>query len=377
MSAASVCIIQPVMKQYRLPFFIALAERLADHGIELRVVYGTPWEGERQRGDHAELPPPMGQRVQSRMLGGKVLWLPVVRPWMAADLVVMEHANKNLLNVPLAMLWRLGIKRVAYWGHGRDRQVDPATLGERLKRRSLHWADWWFAYTDAAASYVAGQGFDPARITAVQNAIDTRALRAQLGAVAATQRTRRLAELGWPQASRIAVFCGSLYPNKRLDLLLEAAARVHERHPEFRLLLLGDGPLRASVESFARAHDWAHFAGARFGREKAELLSLAEMWLNPGLVGLGILDAFCARLPLLTTHVPIHSPEIEYLEPGRNGLMVQPEAPALAAAIEGLLDDPAALAALRAGAEVSSHRYSIEAMAENFAAGVRQCLARS
>ncbi len=100
------------------------------------------------------------------------------------------------------------------------------------------------------------------------------------------------------------------------------------------------------------------------------------MWLNPGLVGLGILDAFCAGLPLLTTDVPGHSPEIEYLEPGRSGLVTAPNAAAFAAAIDALLVDPGRLAGMRAAAEEASRRYSIEAMAENFAAGVKRCLGR-
>jgi glycosyltransferase involved in cell wall biosynthesis len=372
-----VCIIQPVMKQYRLPFFTSLAALLSRAEIELQVVYGTPWAEESKRNDHAELPPPLGLRVRSRMLGGKLLWIPVALPWMTADLVVVEHANKNLLNYLLAVLSRMGLKRVAYWGHGRDRQADPASLGERLKSRSLHWADWWFAYTGDAARHVAQQGFNPARITVVQNAIDTGQLRALLAAVTDSERARWLAELGWPVDSRIAVYCGSLYENKRLDWLMEAAERVHVRHPAFRLLIVGGGPSSPQVEDFARERDWVHWAGPRFGREKAELLTLAEMWLNPGLVGLGILDAFCARLPLLTTDLLQHGPEIEYLQPGKNGLIAAPNAAAFANAIESLLDDPLKLAAMRAEAEAASHRYSIEAMADNFAAGVKQCLGQS
>lgn len=369
-----VCIIQPVMKQYRLPFFTALYALLAREGIDLLVVYGTPWQEESRRNDHATLPPPLGVLVKTRLLGGKLLWMPVLKPLLAADLVVVEHANKHLLNYPLAALSRMGLKRVAYWGHGRDRQAAPASLGERLKRHSLHWADWWFAYTADAARYIAQQGFDSARITVVQNAIDTDALRAQLAAVTDADRTRLRAGLGWPDESRIAIYCGSLYENKRLDWLMEAAERLHARHPGFRLLIVGGGPMGQQVEDFARPRDWVHWAGSKFGREKAELLSLAEMWLNPGLVGLGILDAFCARLPLLTTDLPQHGPEIEYLEPGKNGLIAEPKAMAFADAIESLLGDPVGLAAMRAEAESSSHRYSIGAMAENFAGGVKQCL---
>ena len=371
-----VCIIQPVMKQYRVPFFEALAGLLAREGIDLQVVYGTPWAEEAKRNDHADLTSDIGFKVNSWMLGGKLLLIPVIRPWMSADLVVVEHANKNILNYLLALLSRLGLKRVAYWGHGRDRQADPDSRAERLKRRSLHWADWWFAYTADAASYVAGQGFDPARITTVQNAIDTRELRAQLAAVTESDRAARLREVGWPEGSRIGVYCGSLYENKRLDWLMQASEQVHARHPEFRLLIVGGGPQAGVVEPFAASRDWVKWVGPKFGRDKAQWLSLADMWLNPGLVGLGILDAFCARLPLLTTDLPLHSPEIEYLEAGRNGVMTAPDAQAFASAIESLLDDPGRLAAMQAAAEASSQRYSIEAMAENFAAGVRQCLGR-
>ncbi|HEY8327003.1 MAG TPA: glycosyltransferase family 4 protein, partial [Rhodanobacter sp.] len=310
------------------------------------------------------------------MLGGKLLLIPVIRPWLSADLVVVEHANKNLLNYLLALLSQLRLKRVAYWGHGRDRQADPASRAEGLKRRSLHWADWWFAYTDDAARYVAGQGFDAARITTVHNAIDTRELRAQLAQVSEADRADALRELGWPADARVGVYCGSLYENKRLDWLMQASEQVHAQHPEFRLLIVGGGPQAGQVEAFAATRDWVRCVGPKFGPDKARMLSLAQMWLNPGLVGLGILDAFCAGLPLLTTDVPVHSPEIEYLEPGRSGLITEPSAAAFAAAIEALLDDPARLAAMRAAAEEASRRYSIETMAENFAAGVKRWLGR-
>lgn len=373
-----VCIIQPVMKQYRMPFFQQLGHLLGQAGIELQVVYGTPWLQEALRKDHGDIPPPLGLRVASRMLGGKLFWMPVARPWIRADLVVVEHANKHLMNFLLAALQRLRIKRVAYWGHGRDLQGSEESMGERYKRRSLHWSDWWFAYTSGAARYVASQGFAPQRITVVQNAIDTAELRRQLAQVDDTTRARVLARLGWPADSRVGVYCGSLYPNKRLDWLMQSAEAVHRQHPGFRLLVVGGGPLGPELKAFAQQHgEWVHWAGATFGQDKADLLGTAELWLNPGLVGLGILDAFCAGLPLLTTDLPLHSPEIEYLEHGRNGLMVAPDPEAFGQAILDLLADPVRLATMRAAARSDSHRYSIEAMAHNFAQGVQQCLGRS
>lgn len=372
-----VCIIQPVMKAYRVPFFIGLSNRLAQSGITLQVVYGTPWVAEAKRGDHAELPSHLGKKVKSYMLFGKLFVQPVVRSWITADLVVVEHANKHLLNYFLTCLWRIGIKRIAYWGHGRNRQGITNSLVEKLKRRTLHWADWWFAYTSDAAKYVAQQGFDHRAITVVENAVDTRQLRADLDSLCQSDRETALTGLGWTGHARIAVFCGSIYKNKRLDILFSAAELVHASNPDFRLLIIGGGPLATWVSNMADIHSWIRYVGPKFGHDKSVMLSLAEMFLNPGLVGLGILDAFCAGLPLLTSVSPSHGPEIEYLVDGQNGLMLAPTPESFANGILSLLNDENLLDRLRKGAYRSSQNYSIEAMIENFAAGVERCLAQS
>lgn len=364
------CIIQPVMKGYRLPFFQGLAHKLSVQGIDLQVVYGRPWAIEAKRGDNVELPAPLGLSVNSRMLGGKLLWMPVLRPLLQADAIVVEHANKHVLNYPLAFAHFLGLKRVAYWGHGRDRQSDPNTLGEKFKQCSLHWADWWFAYTRGASEYVASRGFPLDRITTVGNAIDTRELAEQIDSISAEEKKTMLLELGLNPNGKRLIYCGSLYTNKRLDLMMEGIDLLHQRMPQVQLIVLGGGPMAGDIETYAEKRQWVRYVGPQFGRQKALYLAASHIWLNPGLVGLGILDAFSAGLPLVTTDVPIHSPEIEYLEHGVNGLMVAPSALGLADALYDLLSDPALLQSLSSGARNSAKAYSIESMVERYAKGV-------
>lgn len=371
---AHVCIIQPVMKQYRQPFFIGLEKELAQSGVGLQVVYGKPWPEESKRGDNAELPAPLGHQVPTYRLFSKLFIQPSFLPWLRADLVVLEPANKHALNFVLMLLHAIGLKRIAYWGHGYDRQSSPGTRGNRFKRRTLHWATWWFAYTKGAADYVASQGFDAGRITVVENAVDTRGLRTQLSEISSLDIEKARGSLGWEARARIGVFCGSLYANKKLDLLFASAQLIHDRVPDFHLLVLGGGPLENEVRDFALGREWVQYLGPVFGREKAVLLKMVELWLNPGLIGLGILDGFCAGLPIITTNVPFHSPEIEYLEDGVNGLMVLPDAASYSAAVLSLLNDDVTLARLRQGAIESAERYTIETMVANFADGVRKCL---
>ncbi len=119
---AHVCIIQPVMKQYRLPFFIGLEKELARFSIRLQVVYGKPWLEESKRGDNAELPAPLGHQVATFRLFRKLFFQPSFLSWLRADLVVLEPANKHAINFVLILLHVIGLKRIAYWGHGYDRQ---------------------------------------------------------------------------------------------------------------------------------------------------------------------------------------------------------------------------------------------------------------
>jgi len=370
----SVCIIQPVMKSYRVPFFLGLRDKLQREGIKLTVVYSKPWTGIAKSGDNVLLPSEIGCQVKSIYIFGKFLMQFVFRAWWRADLIVIEHANKHLLNYFLLILQRLGIKHIAFWGHGLDRQVSTNGYGERFKRWTLRHAHWWFAYTQGAAKYVASQGFSPERITIVENAVDTTTLSNLLASVTDSERSEALASFGWDKNDRVGIYCGSLYENKRIDILFESADLVAAIHPDFRLLIMGGGVLEAEVRHFVSSRKWSRYVGPSFGRDKAVLLSLGELWLNPGLVGLGILDAFCAGLPLITTNTPVHSPEIEYLEVGYNGLMVEVNSEAFAMGIDSLLCNQSQMNMLRQGASESGSRYTIETMVNNFSEGIQRCL---
>jgi len=102
---------------------------------------------------------------------------------------------------------------------------------------------------------------------------------------------------------------------------------------------------------------------------------MADMFLLPGTAGLAVVDSFAAGLPLLVTDLPTHPPEISYVINGENGCISQHNAEAFAASIVHTLSEPGRMERLRKGARESSARYTIEAMIDNFSAGIKQCLA--
>ena len=91
---------------------------------------------------------------------------------------------------------------------------------------------------------------------------------------------------------------------------------------------------------------------------------------------MAILDALVAGLPLITTDVPYHGPEIDYLEPGRTGLIVPSNAKDYADAVIDILRDPQRLDSMSAAAKEASRGYSIAHMVANFCGGIDRCLKR-
>ena len=91
--------------------------------------------------------------------------------------------------------------------------------------------------------------------------------------------------------------------------------------------------------------------------------------LMPGAVGLGVLDAFAAGLPVVTAAGTGHGPELEYLESGVNSVIAEATPESLAAATRAGL-----CPSLRAGFELAcaetSQRISLGHMVEHFADGV-------
>jgi glycosyltransferase involved in cell wall biosynthesis len=102
---------------------------------------------------------------------------------------------------------------------------------------------------------------------------------------------------------------------------------------------------------------------------------MADVFLLPGSVGLAILDSFAAGLPLLTTELRTHGPEISYLDHGHNGLIIAHDIRAYATAVTDLFKDPNLMARLRTGATQSGCLHSIENMVQNFRLGILSCLA--
>lgn len=357
--------------QYRTAFYQRLRTLCDREGIDLTLVHGNGTPREILKRNEANLP--WALQVPCRyFLGERICWQPFGDHARDADMVVVMHENKLLYNLWLLSLGRP--RRLAFWGHGRNMQAaNPASWRERFKRWTLRQVDWWFAYTEGSADIVAKAGFPPERITVVQNAVDTTAL----AALCERERLRGAAtirrELGLADGP-VGLYVGSLYPEKRIGFLLDAARAIRDKVPGFQLVIAGAGELRAQVEQAADNAPWIHYVGPANGTTKARVLVAADVMLNPGMVGLSVLDSFVGAAPMFTTDCGFHSPEVAYIRSGWNGMVTPDRLDAYVDAVAQVLHAPAELARLRENAAASAHDYTVENMADRLFDGIVRCL---
>lgn len=140
------------------------------------------------------------------------------------------------------------------------------------------------------------------------------------------------------------LYVGRLRIRKGVEVLLEAVGSLRESYPEMRLLIVGDGEQRKSLERMSSSLGLAgtvEFLGRREPREVRRLLGRAGALVVPSIyegMPLVILEAMERGVAVVASAV---SGIPEVVVDGETGWLVSPEDPdQLALALSHLLDDP-------------------------------------
>lgn len=373
-----VVLLQRVLPHYRVSFVRALRNRLWSVGIELILVYG-----QEERGTV-----PQTARIEeswahyitnfyANLPGVTCVFQSIGLLLRNADLVIVEPANQLILNYWLLATRRLTNRKVAFFGHGRNYQARVrGGIRERLREIMLRQADWWFAYAQAGKRLIVDAGFPETLVTVVNNTIDTELLADALLGVKEGQLTSLRSQLGL-RGANVGIFCGGMYPAKRLDFLLQACVRIRTIVPDFEMVLVGDGPSQHLASAAADNFSWIHYVGSKTKGDLAVIYRLGKVLLVPGVIGLVIIDSFVGQLPLFTTNSSAHGPEIEYLQQGMNGVSVEQDVELYSNAVAEYLISDAKLRRLIEGCKASAQEFSLDLMVANFTAGIEQCLTTS
>jgi glycosyltransferase involved in cell wall biosynthesis len=286
------------------------------------------------------------------------------------DLVIAEHAISNLET------FQLIARRVplAFWGHGRTYTQEPNFVTEAIKKWLARNARWFFSYTKLGATAVAAAGLPTDKITVLNNTIDTNSLKLQLENIS-DEDLKNFRSVQLNDASKVALFLGALDKSKKIEFLFESLDIVAKNDPNFRFVIVGDGPLRGVVSRLVSSRPWAFQFGSQFGEKKALMLKAADALVIPGRAGLVVVDSFAAERPIVTTNDAFHPPEFEYLKTDVNAIVVGEDVNDYARAVEASFDSEVSNT-LKAGCRESSTEYSLDKMVSNFVQGVIKALAQ-
>lgn len=138
------------------------------------------------------------------------------------------------------------------------------------------------------------------------------------------------------------VAMGSFYPKKGFDLLLKAFALIGERHPHWSVTILGDGPLRPSLESLRDElglQERVHLPGRV--KTTNQVLAQADLFVMPSRWegwSMALTEAMSCGVAVIATDC--YCGPRELICDGVDGVLVPPEnVEALAAAMDELMSN--------------------------------------
>jgi glycosyltransferase involved in cell wall biosynthesis len=368
-----VLIIYKFLPQYRKEFFNLLKIELAKHRIELELIYGKSTNTDVLKRDEVDIE--WAKFIPNRTLKiGKTefLWQPCLKYLKDKDMVIVEGANRLIVNYYLMIGRHFSKYKLAFWGHGRNLHEDIGSFRNRFKYLFMNKCDWWFGYTKGTKNFLLSNNYPESKITVVQNAIDTLSLRKYYSDIKECEINELKDQLGIKNCET-GIYCGAMYPDKKLDFILETCHRVKKEIPEFDMIFIGSGIDSYKAQEASNTNNWIHYVGPKFGIDRIKYFKISSIQLMPGLVGLGILDSFAMETPIITTNFPFHSPEIDYLESGINGIITNDNLDDYSQTVIDTLKTKKYVDLIK-GCKLSAEIYTVETMVENFKNGVLSCL---
>jgi len=217
----------------------------------------------------------------------------------AVDILHIHHVSLLPLCYWPARL--AGVKRIVTTEHN-EIFIEQSSRVRRLARHYCPKIEAVTAIHKALLDYLRRELRLPdSKLALIPNGVDTR--RFSPGPANPDLR----ASLGIPEDAVVAGCIGRLHEHKGHGNLLEATKRVLDQHPGFRLLIIGDGPLRPDLEAAVRRDrmgENVHFLGER--RDVAGLLGNLDFFVlaseTEG-VPIVLLEAMSVGVPCVATEV--------------------------------------------------------------------------
>lgn len=232
----------------------------------------------------------------------------------------MVGEPRNLSIWALAILKRLFFrkKKLYFWAHGWYGK--ESFFQGFIKKIVYKSADGIFTYGSYAKELMVKNGFDKDKIFVIHNSLDYDKQLCLRNSLSASPIYKEHFGNDYPTL----IFIGRLTAVKRLDMLVDAIAKLNKNSFKVNLVLVGDGVMRKKLEEQARQlsiemNVW--FYGACYDEKKnAELIYNADLCVAPGNVGLTAIHSMMFGTPVIShDNFKYQMPEFEAIKSGVTG----------------------------------------------------------
>ncbi len=370
---------QPSLPRYRVPVFRELASR---PGISLKLVHARDPAIPNAVPDGFEASYWPVRQVSRR--GQDLCWHGAqIRHALGrtADVLGLPWNTRYMSLVPALLLARARSVPTLVWGHGRPKHQSQRRFALRVRVAKLATAV--VVYGHAGARCVIQAGIRPEKVFVALNALDQRPIQAarsqwlrEPGALESFRKHHGL------DAGPVVLFVSRLYRANRVEVLIDAVARLRPRLPGITAAIVGAGPELGHLNRRAwelGLSDRVRFPGPIYDEtELAPWFLAADVFCYPANAGLSLLHAMGYGLPVVTgDNIAAHNPEIEAITDGENGLLfADGDAADLADKLTRVIDDRRLRASLSAAAlKTATERFTVQRMVDGLEAAIRYCAA--
>jgi glycosyltransferase involved in cell wall biosynthesis len=224
------------------------------------------------------------------------------------------HSQSLMYGVPAIMTKKILKIPYVVWGQGSDIYL-PGKLLSMISKPIIQNADTVLALTEDMKQEI--QNIYNRETIVVPNGIDLMGFK---------YSSRCSKERG----SRTVIFVGRLHPVKGVQYLIEAMTIVHQRMPDIKLIIVGDGTERSNLKRLVEEldlNDCIQFLGQVPQERIPEVMHQADVFVLPSLsegFPVVLLEAMASGLPVIATSVR-GIPDI--IGEGKNGHLVNVKRP--------------------------------------------------
>ena len=377
MQLIRVSIQQPALPKFRIPFFKSLAEQ---DNIDLQLYYSIndpTLPNVDADGFKASYVPLYKFNILNR---ATALWHGP--QWSSAtkkksDVLVLSWDLHYLGLFPAMLRAKINKVPVILWGHGYSKKENK--IRKFIRELPAKFASALVFYDYNTAYAFTKSGFPENKVFIAPNAIDQSQI--EEATIYWNNNKNELSNFQKQQninPSQSIVYIGRIYPENKLDILIEALPSIKQRHPDIKLIMIGKGgeeetKLKKLAHNLAVSEQIIWVGALYEENEIAKWMLSSTVFCYPENIGLSILHAFGYGLPVITSdNILAHNPEIFTFKDQENGLFFKSGSlESLADTIIDIIDKPNKTAYLSQSAlKTVKEDFSISKMVAGFKSAI-------